>query len=143
HFALSHNHLAIWAAAWQRGPQFADLERPPNHVKFNDFHVGQAIDSAPLLQRHMAERSQAVSTAPIANFNLPPELFNAFRPPTAKPPSPMRSTSSAATADSLLPESATPGPRLSLSEFCTAYSLSDDIRQKLDDNGYTGSNTIS
>ncbi|KAI6004822.1 hypothetical protein EDD15DRAFT_2515468 [Pisolithus albus] len=98
HFALSHNHLAIWAAAWvtihfttlsQCGPQFADLERPPNHVKFNDFRVGQAVDSAPLLQRRMAECSQAVSTAPIVNFNLLPELFNAFRPPTAKPPSPM------------------------------------------------------
>ncbi|KAI6008002.1 hypothetical protein EDC04DRAFT_2907406 [Pisolithus marmoratus] len=89
HFALSHNHLVIWAAAWQCGLQFTDLERPPNHVKFNDFHVGQAINSAPLLQWHMAECSQAISTAPIINFNLLPKLFNTLHPPTAKPVSPV------------------------------------------------------
>ncbi|KAI6038365.1 hypothetical protein EDC04DRAFT_2896555 [Pisolithus marmoratus] len=89
HFALSHNHFVIWAAAWQHGPQFADLERPLNHVKFNDFCIGQAIDSVPLLQWHMAECSQAISTALIINFNLPPKLFNALCPPAAKPASPV------------------------------------------------------
>ncbi|KAI5981430.1 hypothetical protein EDC04DRAFT_2916555 [Pisolithus marmoratus] len=126
HFTLSHNHLAIWAAAWQCGPQFTDLERPPNHVKFNDICIGQTIDSAPLLQRCMVEHNQAISTAPIINFNLLPELFNAFHPPAAKPASPMQPISSATTADSLLPESAMPRPHLSLNN-----------------NGYTSSNTIS
>ncbi|KAI5981242.1 hypothetical protein EDD15DRAFT_2380033 [Pisolithus albus] len=130
HFALSHNHLVIWAAAWQRGPKFADLEKPLNHAKFNNLH-------------HMAERNQAVSTTPIVNFNLLPEMFNAFCPPATKPASPVRSTPAAVTTDLLLPESATPGPCLTLSEFCAAYSLSDNVRQKLDDNGYMGSSTIS
>ncbi|KAI5992670.1 hypothetical protein EDD15DRAFT_2167802, partial [Pisolithus albus] len=116
---------------------------PPNHAKFNNLHVGQASECSPLVQRRMAERNQAVSTAPIVNFNFPPELFNAFRPHAAKVASPVRSTPAAITTDSLLPESATPGLCLTLSEFCTAYSLSDNVRQKLDDNGYTGSSTIS
>ncbi|KAI6016153.1 hypothetical protein BKA83DRAFT_44003, partial [Pisolithus microcarpus] len=34
HFGLSHNHLTIWVAVWQHGPQFADLEQPLNHAKF-------------------------------------------------------------------------------------------------------------
>lgn len=143
HFPLSHNHLAIWAAAWQRGPEFADLEKPPNHVRFNDLRIGQAVDSSPLLQRRMAERSQATSSAPIVNFNLPPDLFNAFRLPVTKPASPVQAISTAATTDSLLPDAAKPGPCLSLSEFCAAYSLSGNIHKKLDDNGYTGSSTIS
>ncbi|KAL4062389.1 hypothetical protein V8B97DRAFT_1877926, partial [Scleroderma yunnanense] len=43
----------------------------------------------------------------------------------------------------LLSASATLGSPLSLNEFCTAYSLSDTICQKLDENSYTGSNMIS
>ena len=44
--------------------------------------------------------------------------------------------------DLLVPASAVPGPSLSLDDFCKAYSLSNNVHQKLDDNGYTGSNTI-
>ncbi|KAI6021252.1 hypothetical protein EDC04DRAFT_2901316 [Pisolithus marmoratus] len=143
HFTLSHNHLAIWGATWQCGPEFADLEKPPNHVKFNNVHAGQASKCSPLVQQHMAEHNQAISTTPIVNFNLPPELFNTFCPPATKPASPVQSTPVAVTTNSLLPESAMPGPCLTLSEFCAAYSLSDNVCQKLDDNGYMGSNTIS
>ncbi|KAI5996675.1 hypothetical protein EDD15DRAFT_2194866 [Pisolithus albus] len=111
HFPLSHNHLAIWAAAWQCGTEFADLEKPLNHVRFNDLCIGQAIDSSPLLQRRMAECSQASSSAPIVNFNLPPDTFHL---PVAKPASPVQAISTATTTDSLLPDAVKPGPCLSL-----------------------------
>ena len=45
--------------------------------------------------------------------------------------------------DLLLPRLAAPGPRLTLQQFCSEYSLSNAVYHKLDENGYTGSNTIS
>ena len=43
----------------------------------------------------------------------------------------------------LLPRSVAPGPCLTLQQFCSEYSLSDAVYHKLNENGYTSSNTIS
>lgn len=42
----------------------------------------------------------------------------------------------------LLPSTLAPGPKLTLVEFCTAYELTDLVRERLDANGYTGSNLL-
>ena len=45
--------------------------------------------------------------------------------------------------DLLLPGSAVPRPHLTLQQFCGEYSLSNAVYHKLNENSYTGSNTIS
>ncbi|KIM60028.1 hypothetical protein SCLCIDRAFT_125179 [Scleroderma citrinum Foug A] len=165
HIPLSHNHFAIWAAAWshlfildqQRGPQFADLEKPLNHAKFNNFRLGQLGETSPLLQQRINERNQQPGqSAPIFNINVPQEVIGIFCPPAAvaanPAPSPLVLDKGLVTLggmagdtdpDLLLPGSAAPGPRLTLQQFCGKYSLSDAVYHKLNENGYTSSNTIS
>ena len=53
------------------------------------------------------------------------------------------STATSIDHDLLLPASAKPGPHLTLNEFCLTYSLSNSVHQKLDENGYMTSNTIT
>ncbi|KAL4069120.1 hypothetical protein J3A83DRAFT_4068633, partial [Scleroderma citrinum] len=131
HFPLSHNHFAVWAAAWVL--YFLCLfylEKSPNHTKFNNFHAGQLSESSPLLQHHISKHSQPVSSAPVVNFNVSQEIFNVFWPPAMVNPSPIHSvalTVRNVNHDLLLSASATLGSCLSVNEFCTAYSLSDAI----------------
>ncbi|KAI6148063.1 hypothetical protein BKA82DRAFT_16709 [Pisolithus tinctorius] len=123
HFPLSHNHFTVWAAAW---------------------HL-------PLLQQHISEwnQSQAAVNTPVINFNIPHEIFSIFCPPTAtttwiaSPTKEAISTAKSTNHDLLLPTSASPGPHLTLNEFCLMYSLSNSVHQKLDENGYMTSNTIT
>jgi len=63
--------------------------------------------------------------------------------PAPSPPHSITRTAGDTDPDLLLPGSAAPVPCLTLQQFCSKYSLSDAVYQKLDENGYTGSNTIS
>ncbi|KIM64522.1 hypothetical protein SCLCIDRAFT_115078, partial [Scleroderma citrinum Foug A] len=74
HIPLSHNHFAIWAAAWKL----------PNHAKFNNFCLGQLGETSPLLQRCINEHDQQPGpSTPIFNINVPQEVIGIFRPPAA------------------------------------------------------------
>ncbi|KAJ7038484.1 hypothetical protein C8F04DRAFT_911554, partial [Mycena alexandri] len=35
HFPLSHAHIESWGAAWLKGPEFADINKPPNNALFD------------------------------------------------------------------------------------------------------------
>jgi len=45
-------------------------------------------------------------------------------------------------SDTLIPADHALGPMLSLDDFCKTYLLTDGVRTKLDDNGYSGSHTF-
>ncbi|KAF8836322.1 hypothetical protein BDN67DRAFT_1014783 [Paxillus ammoniavirescens] len=154
HFPLGHEHLAVWAAAWNKDSNLADLETPPNHHKFNAVPGRTAMNILPLLQHCLAERNQPATgqTGPVFNFNIPPEILGIFRPVGAAQPQPAQAVIKAPQASStpidhdqltLVPSAAQHGQKLSLDEFCDRYSLSQDIRTKLHKNGYTGTEMIS
>ena len=64
--------------------------------------------------------------------------------PAPSPPHSIPTTAGGAdSSDLLLPGLVDPGPCLSLQQFCMEYALSDAVYHKLNENGYTGSNTIS
>ncbi|KAG1722738.1 uncharacterized protein EDB91DRAFT_1230512 [Suillus paluster] len=148
HFPLGREHLSVWAAAWNKDEAQANLETPPNHAKFNAL-PGQK-GTASLLQRRLAERTQPANQphGPVINFNIPPELLAVFRPPAVlnsdiPQPAPAGSrTEGDRSQDSLIPYGVPHGPTFSLNEFCSNYTLSNDIRTKLHQNGYTGTETI-
>ncbi|KAG1747363.1 hypothetical protein EDB19DRAFT_1631060, partial [Suillus lakei] len=149
HFPLGHEQLSVWASAWNKDNDLADLETPPNHPKFN-FIPGRKSGVSPLLQRRLAERNQPTTghaSSPVINFNIPPDLIALFRPPGEIHD--VQNVNNAPTATitsdqaSLMPAGAQLGPDLSLDDFCAQYSLSDDIRSKLHENGYTGTETLS
>jgi hypothetical protein len=104
---------------------------------------------SPLLQRRLAECNQTAAghAGPVINFNIPPDLFGPFRAHAIGevhvPPGLAQAPAATADQGALIPAGAKPGPDLSLDDFCTCYSLSDDIRKKLDVNGYTGTETLS
>ncbi|KIJ07500.1 hypothetical protein PAXINDRAFT_90301, partial [Paxillus involutus ATCC 200175] len=81
HFSLGHKHFAVWAEAWNKDEQLTNLEKPPNHHKFNTLpgcqHGGEI---STLLQRRLTERNQqaASNSGSVINFNIPPELFTMF-----------------------------------------------------------------
>ncbi|KAG1735560.1 hypothetical protein EDB19DRAFT_1638277, partial [Suillus lakei] len=123
----------------------ADLETPQNHHKFNMALGHKTANISPLLQCRLTDRNQPTNNAsPIINFNVPPELLAIFRPAPAQaaiehgvPPTAMHDP------QSLVQSGMQHGPNLTLDAFCTMYGLSQDIRMKLHDNGYTGSNTLT
>lgn len=108
-------------------------------------------NSAPLIQRRLAERNAAqstpdppASTVPTINFNLPNDIVSFLRPASAPlQTTPGQTNALVNSADMpVLPVSARPGPDLSLANFCAVYDLSPDIHAKLTENGYTGTRTI-
>ncbi|KAF9243088.1 hypothetical protein BU15DRAFT_72287 [Melanogaster broomeanus] len=136
HFPLGHEHLSVWAAAWNKDPTLADLDTPPNHHKFNTLPSKNNAAVSPLLSRRLAERNQVTSgpTSPVINFNIPPELFNSFRPATqaadVRGPT-MDNAHPPVTQDQmlLLPPGAQHGAELTLDEFCAKYTLSDGLKE--------------
>ncbi|KAG2113824.1 uncharacterized protein F5147DRAFT_650234 [Suillus discolor] len=144
HFLLGHKQLLVWASAWNKDNELADLETPPNHLKFN-FIPGQKSEVSPLLQHRLAERNQPMTghaSSPIINFNIPPDLLALWHPPgeICDVQNVNNAPAAAITSDqaSLMPVGAQLGPDLSLNDFCAQYSLSDDIQSKLHKNGYMG-----
>ncbi|KAG1752351.1 uncharacterized protein EDB91DRAFT_1077779 [Suillus paluster] len=126
----------------------ANLETPLNHTKFNAFPGQKGTVS--LLQCHLAECTQPTNQpyGPVINFNIPPELLTVFCPPAVPnndipQPAPAGScTEGDRSQDSLIPYDVLHGLTLSLNKFCSNYTLSDNIRTKLHQNRYTGTETI-
>ncbi|KAG1901153.1 uncharacterized protein F5891DRAFT_950952 [Suillus fuscotomentosus] len=125
----------------------ANLETPPNHAKFNTLPGQKGTIS--LLQCHLAERAQPASQphGTVINFNIPSELLAVFFPPAAPnnnipQPAPAGSCTEGGQSDSLIPYGMLHGPTLSLNDFYSNYTLSDDIHMKLHQNRYTGMETI-
>ncbi|KAG2119227.1 hypothetical protein BD769DRAFT_1362169 [Suillus cothurnatus] len=88
HFPLGHKHFAVWTAAWNKDDSLANLETPPNHHKFNMIPGRQLNELSLLLQHRLANHNQPTagnSTAPVFNFNIPPELLNMFHPTNVQP----------------------------------------------------------
>ena len=131
-------------------PLITTIEKPPNHKEFDGLSSNLLSDTALLIQRRLAERNStqsapSASNAPTINFNVPNDFFSFLRP--AATPNPLLPTAPtdhiANTVDILLLSvSARPGPDLSLTDFCVAFELSQEILTKLTDNGYMGTRTI-
>jgi len=87
------------------------------------------------------------------NLNIPAEVATLLRP-HAPPPAANTPVSTAHDPGSVLrplpvisntmlvSSDRLPGPELSLADFCSKYSLTTGISQKLDENGYAGSHTF-
>ncbi|KAJ7027594.1 hypothetical protein C8F04DRAFT_1294007 [Mycena alexandri] len=43
HFPLGHDHFNVWAAAWLKGPNVADENKPPNDKLFDGIHPGASV----------------------------------------------------------------------------------------------------
>ncbi|KAG2355083.1 hypothetical protein BDR07DRAFT_1427233 [Suillus spraguei] len=145
HFPLGHDHFAVWAAAWNKDDSLTNMESPPNHHKFNMIPGQQVNELSPLLQRRLANHNQPIasnSAAPVFNFNMPPELLNVFRPTNIQPTEERHAPPTMQDQHSLLQPGSRHGPDLSLDGFCTSYNLSDAIRTRLHENGYTSAETL-
>ena len=57
------------------------------------------------------------------------------------PAAPAALTVQVSNSHMLLPHDCIPGTRLSLTEFCALYDLTENVRTRLDENGYNGSHT--
>jgi len=95
------------------------------------------------------------NSGPVINFNIPNEVVQLFRPaapavpPTIPAPAPalapalhINLPADSLDSVSLIPADRIPGPEFSLDEFCLKYNVTDRVRNKLDENGYSGSHTF-
>lgn len=142
---LSH-HIQL------KGPVFADIETPPNHVLFNKENSRNLGAPSPLLQCRLANQAAATpaTAAPVINnnFTIPPEFIAALRPPLAAPvqaPAPIDPGVPALAAAvlmplaaqlTLLPPGMVPGPCLDIKAFCSHHDLADSVATKLLNNRY-------
>lgn len=142
-----------------KGDQFASLTAPPNHLLFRNLPSNQLGQLSPLLEHHLQAKNSNTSPTSVINFNIPPEVVHLLRPIPATPepmnllaPAPMIIPQVPAlpvtlpmyvgTTGMLIPRDRVPGPDMSLAEFCLAHRLTDGVRNKLDENGYSGSHTF-
>jgi hypothetical protein len=150
HYALSHAHLDVWAAALvsccillptasvdpsQLKPDTnATITMPPNHAKFSDLSNPEKAPPSLLQQRRQAaEKNNQPVAAPPVHIHLPQQAFGAhlYQPAPPLPAVPGRSP--------LLSPNYNPGPRLSINDFCSTYSLGNDICMRLTENGFSSS----
>ncbi|KIJ93076.1 hypothetical protein K443DRAFT_125727 [Laccaria amethystina LaAM-08-1] len=147
----------LWCAnAELKGPTIAMLDTQPNHHLFNAISNNQLGQLSLLLEHHQRGNSTGSATAPVINFNIPAEFIQIFRPPAAPTATPLATAAAAAPATpiqpltppvflpsgTLIPADRVPGPALSLDDFCKTYLLTDGVRMKLYNNGYSGSHTF-
>ncbi|KAJ7934466.1 hypothetical protein B0H13DRAFT_2305561 [Mycena leptocephala] len=138
HLPLSHEQFQSWGAAALKGTAFADLETPPNNKLFDSVAAGARAAQSPLLQRRLELQQQAaaktVPSVPQVNINFPAEFAN-FLCPAAPAPAPVAPNAS------ILPPNITnmliPYPEdLSIQDFCSLYSLDDDICDRFQTHKY-------
>jgi hypothetical protein len=139
-----------------KGPTIVMLDTQPNHHLFNAISNNQLGQLSLLLEHHQCGNSTGSATAPVINFNIPAEFIQIFRPPAAPTATPLATAAAAAPATpiqpltppvflpsgTLIPADRVPGPALSLDDFCKTYLLTDGVRIKLYNNGYSGSHTF-
>ncbi|KIK39958.1 hypothetical protein CY34DRAFT_88258, partial [Suillus luteus UH-Slu-Lm8-n1] len=131
HVCLTFPLLECWAAAMEKGPEYATLEMPPNHSSFSMIS-SDSLGRPSLLsvrrqqldeQSKKATQAEAVPAAPaptpaqampIINVNFPPEMFQAIRAASG----------------------------MNLMDFCSAYELSQILQSKLSDHGFTSSHSL-
>ena len=142
-----------------KGEEFASLSAPPNHPLFRNLPSNQLGQLSPLLERRLQGKNSNAAPTSVINFNIPPEVVQLLRPIPAAPelvtgnllaPAPIvphvplavNPPMYAGTTGMLIPGDRVPGPDMSLADFCVAHRLTDGVRNKLDENGYSGSHTF-
>jgi hypothetical protein len=132
---------------------------PPNHAHFSIIPT-ELLGRPSLLsirRQQLDEQAKAKAvttlapphaTAPIIHVNFPPEMFHPHRvaePIPAHVPTAVQLPVPHATATASLlslTQLASPGPRMSLVDFCVAYDVSDALQTKLLKNGFTSSHSL-
>lgn len=126
-----------------KGPQYATLDKPPNNDKFDALNPRSLAQKSPLLQ-HCLQLNEAKNPPPSQQFhnhiNIPPEILGLFHAPATAPPPPIIAPHHAVPV--LLPPALEPGPKMTIEDFCTNFSLSNAILECLCKNGYSGSHVI-
>ncbi|KAJ7165780.1 hypothetical protein C8R46DRAFT_900364, partial [Mycena filopes] len=131
HFPLSHEHVNVWAAAWLKGTNFANENKPPNDKLFDGVSLDALGNRSPLLQRRLELQNQhnapAQPAMPQITINIP-DMLQRFQPPAAPAPAPVPGAPHAFDSPPMLiPPPLVPGPKLSIEEFCVRYELDADI----------------
>lgn len=156
---LFANTLTVTDPYQLKGEEFASLTAPPNHPLFRNLPSNQLGQLSPLLERRLQAKNSNASPASVINFNIPPEVVHLLRPIPATPepinllaPAPiipqvplpvtLPMYAGLGTTGMLIPRDRVPGPDMSLAEFCLAHRLTDGVRNKLDENGYSGTHTF-
>lgn len=134
---------------------------PLNHAHFNIIPT-ELLGRPSLLSVHrqqLDEQTKAKAKAaaalslpltpsqPVINMNFPPDMFQPLRamlnPVLTCIPAAPQLPGVHATAPLLSPtQLTTPGPRMSLADFCVAFDVSDALQAKLSNNGFTSSHSL-
>ncbi|KAJ7742536.1 hypothetical protein B0H16DRAFT_1890211 [Mycena metata] len=138
HFPLGHDHFNVWAAAWLKGPNFADENKPPNDKLFDGIHPGALGARAPLLQRRLDLQNQRNTPVqppmPQITINMP-DMVQRYQPAAALPAPPVPGPAYTGPA-MLIPAHLVPDKKLTIEEFCKTYELDDEIAARFRENKY-------
>jgi hypothetical protein len=113
------------------------MEKPPNILLFDPVSSQTAILKSPLLQARLnAIRKEKALPSPPAALIIDvmlPNLNDMFNPYQHHRP-----LVSAPQMTALIPSTHGPGPQMSMEQFCSVFTLSDNIFRRLDANKYSG-----
>ena len=116
------------------------MEKPLNILPFDPVLSHTAVLKLPLLQARLntisKERAPPLPpAAPVVNVVLPNDMFNPY-----EHPQPLAPTSQ---MTSLISSTHSTWPWMSIDQFCSIFTLSDDIHHQLDDNQYSGTQAFA
>lgn len=132
-----------------KGDEYASLEKPPSHRLFDTPVISPVLKQRKAAQEAKDAVAAAESTSSNTGLNVSIlELAALLRPPpAAAPPYPYMQpqpipATNTAPSPMLLPSSRAIGQYLTLQDFCTQYDITDTVRNKLSDEGYTNSRVL-
>ena len=126
----------------------ATFDKPPHHHLFNMISNNNLGQQTALLKHRQQTQNQKnskhdlIAQPPAIHFNVSSDVFHAFQNPAGSEANASLANSQHVLSSMLLPAGHFQGPQLTLDEFCALYSLSDRVKDKLDENGYSGSHTF-
>ena len=135
-----------------KGPEEATIDMPPNHKLFDAKKVSPILQqrkAALDAQNAAASSGSSSSNSGIGNLSIA-DFVALVRPPAPamppypylqKPP-PLPPLPATPASDMLLPPSRSIGPSMPLAAFCFEYNVTEVVRKKLDDEGYTDAHLL-
>jgi hypothetical protein len=132
-----------------KGPEEATIDTPPNHKLFDTKKVSPVLQQRKAALDAQNAAALSSSNSGIGNISIA-DLVALVRPPApAMPPypymqqpPPLPPLPATSTSDMLLPPSLSIGPSMPLAAFCVKYNITEVVRTKLDDEGYTDAHLL-
>lgn len=124
------------------GEETATVRKPPNHALFNGTSDDQLGNMSSLLKKRLEAKKNLSSVVPNYTVNMPPITMPPITmppimfPQPLAPPAPAPAVLPSTDSEMLIPDTFTPGTKISIADFCNKFDLDEEVQSQLTNEGY-------